>query len=305
MNAVITIVIPVRNRAAIVGPTLESVAAQTLRPLAVVLVDNGSTDATLDVLRRWKEQNEATDFSIEIVTESIPGPGAARNAGLAQVGTEWTMFFDSDDLMPPGHAARALAIAKAQPDADIVGWAMDDLDSKGRVFRTRNFPNADFLYYSVLRVFMGTPQYMTRTALFRRAGGWDNSLVMAEDAELGMRLLKIARGVASDNSAPRVQACFTPGSLSRAAGHKLRRYLPAMEKICLLMPPEKRHWADLQIILMARTWAREDPDSDHVVAEIISRTPRRRRWLWRFFDLYSRLGGRGAWRLYFPFRNLI
>lgn len=54
MEYELTIVIPVYNRAGIVGRTLESVQRQTLRPLRVVLVDNNSTDATPEVLRAWK-----------------------------------------------------------------------------------------------------------------------------------------------------------------------------------------------------------------------------------------------------------
>ncbi|MGN0223934.1 MAG: glycosyltransferase family 2 protein, partial [Muribaculaceae bacterium] len=54
-NCELTIVIPVYNRATIVERTLASVAAQTLRPLSVVLVDNNSTDGTLSVLQRWAE----------------------------------------------------------------------------------------------------------------------------------------------------------------------------------------------------------------------------------------------------------
>ncbi len=58
-DPMITLVIPVHNRAAIVERTLQSVECQTARPLRVILVDNNSTDNTLQVLRRWKAAAEA------------------------------------------------------------------------------------------------------------------------------------------------------------------------------------------------------------------------------------------------------
>ena len=88
----ITIIIPVYNRAGIVGPTLDAVAAQTWRPLNVILVDNASTDNTLQVLNQWKKSVERPDFKVEVIEERTPGASAARNAGLRRATTRWTMF---------------------------------------------------------------------------------------------------------------------------------------------------------------------------------------------------------------------
>ena len=95
----ISLVIPVRNRASIVGRTLDSVAAQTRLPDQIVLVDNGSTDGTLEVLRRWANGRS----NVQVVTEPRPGAAEARNCGLRAVTEEYVMFFDSDDTMPPRH----------------------------------------------------------------------------------------------------------------------------------------------------------------------------------------------------------
>ena len=83
----ITIIIPVHNRERIVGRTLESVRCQTFRPLAVVLVDNNSTDATPEVLRAWKEHAEGPGLEIILIDESRAGAAAARARGLREVTT--------------------------------------------------------------------------------------------------------------------------------------------------------------------------------------------------------------------------
>ncbi|MDE6573922.1 MAG: glycosyltransferase family 2 protein, partial [Muribaculaceae bacterium] len=96
MSARLSIIIPVYNRESIVLRTLESVERQTLRPLKLILVDNGSSDGTLAVLEQWRQEHAAPGFEVEVYSEPVPGACAARNKGLAVADTEFVMFFDSD-----------------------------------------------------------------------------------------------------------------------------------------------------------------------------------------------------------------
>ena len=64
-QALISIIIPVFNRAGIVGRTLDSIAAQTLRPLNIILVDNNSSDNSFDVLNQWEKDNDTDDVETE------------------------------------------------------------------------------------------------------------------------------------------------------------------------------------------------------------------------------------------------
>ena len=115
----LSIIIPVYNREKIVSATLNCVAAQTFRPLNLILVDNNSSDGTLQVLLDFKEAHQTPDFSITVLQESTPGACAARNCGLRAARSEWIMFFDSDDLMTPDYVEQyALAISR-NPDADL------------------------------------------------------------------------------------------------------------------------------------------------------------------------------------------
>lgn len=305
MDALVTIVIPVFNRASTVGATLESVARQTARPLKVVLVDNGSTDATAEVLAGWKELVEAPDFKVEIVDEPRRGACVARNAGLAAVDTPWTMFFDSDDTMHPGHVGRVLEAIEDDDGLELVGWPINFISSDRRHDRLYIFRDSDMDFYNVFRSIMGTARYAARTELFRRAGGWMEGLAMADDVELGQRILALKPRAKELAGPPTVDAFETESSISTTAAGRMRRYLPAMERVKAALPEARRHWADLQIILMARTWGKDDPESAGIVDGIMAATKPSRRWLWRLLDRYTRLGLRGAARLYFPFRNII
>ena len=95
----VSIVIPVYNRAEMVKATLESVRRQTHRPLHLVLVDNNSSDDSLQVLQDFKEKNETPDFKIDVLEEKKQGASIARNTGATVARADWLMFFDSDDTM--------------------------------------------------------------------------------------------------------------------------------------------------------------------------------------------------------------
>lgn len=117
-NPTVSIVVPLFNKGPYVAATLASVQAQTLREWEMIVIDNGSTDrgpATVQEAAR-------SDSRIRFATEHQKrGPGAARNAGLAEARGTWILFLDADDLLAPDHLASLLAPV---PDTTIVagGW---------------------------------------------------------------------------------------------------------------------------------------------------------------------------------------
>ncbi|MDE6459177.1 MAG: glycosyltransferase family 2 protein, partial [Muribaculum sp.] len=127
----ISIVVPVFNRGTVVTATLDSIAAQTERPLALIIVDNNSTDNSLDVVTEWAKLHDSPDFAVTILSEPIPGAAAARNKGFESVTTPYVMFFDSDDLMSPNHVKDFADTFRADPLLDIVGRDIISLELDG------------------------------------------------------------------------------------------------------------------------------------------------------------------------------
>lgn len=207
----LTVVVPVYNREKIVGPTLDSLAAQTLRPLRIILVDNNSTDGTLAVLQHWKDVNESADFQIDILREETPGGAAARNRGLREVASPYTLFFDSDDLMAPQHCRRVVDAFKAHPDADIIGWNV----TMGR--NTHIFSSNDVHWANLHYGTMATQRYAAPTELFRYVGGWRADCLGWDDTELGERLLFAAKKIIKLAGKPTVEVIFTPESITGAS----------------------------------------------------------------------------------------
>lgn len=293
----ITIAVPVFNRAEIVGRTLDSIHAQTFRPLKLILVDNNSTDNTLAVLRKWKAEHEAPDFVVTILQEEKPGAPNARNAALAAVDTEWTMFFDSDDTMPADHVEKALGAAVLKPVADIVGWSrrLHFLDGKKQM---KSFALKNLNYENLTRSIFATQSYMAKTALFRRAGGWDPEIRVGQDIELGSRLLAL-KPVATAVPNHCVDVLYSEVSITNSTSNHMSAMQHTLEKIRETLPEKHRHWVDLQLIIKAASeWGRTDADSPRIIEEALARTSPRRRWLFSLLHKYQRHNGRGTARIY-------
>lgn len=239
----LTIVIPVKNRARIVERTLESVEKQTYRPLSVVLVDNGSTDGTREVLEGWALKVRASDFNVRILDCSAPGAASARNAGLEKVDTDWTMFFDSDDEMMPGHVARAMACAQRHPEAGVIGWDVDMELASGKTKRGCFF-SSDMLYCNILHGGFATQRYMARTEIFRRAGGWNPDVLSWNDIELGNRILALSPAplIFKVNGRPTVKTHFTQESITGKPWGEKAESLCAYIDIMEVSLPKGQKW---------------------------------------------------------------
>lgn len=184
----LSVVIPVYNRAHILGRTLQSIAEQSFRPLRVILVDNNSTDSSMSVLQAWKEKEQASDFDISILSCATPGATAARNVGLASVATPFVMFFDSDDIMLPNHVADIAAAIAKDESVDVWGRPIEMNLIDGRK-KTGKFCVSSPLMNHIFHASLSTQRYAARTSLLRRVGEWNPNLRCWNDWELGIRLL--------------------------------------------------------------------------------------------------------------------
>jgi GalNAc5-diNAcBac-PP-undecaprenol beta-1,3-glucosyltransferase len=110
-----SIVIPTYNRANLLRPTLQSVLNQSFTDYEVILVDDGSTDDTEQVIK-----NEfITDKKLVYIRKKNEERSIARNTGIAQAKGEFIVFFDSDDLMHPTHLATLYEAIQQHPHCDM------------------------------------------------------------------------------------------------------------------------------------------------------------------------------------------
>jgi len=184
-----SIVIPVYNRAKVLGGTLESVLRQSYRPLHVILVDNASTDTSPLIMADWKHKHENPEMRITLVDEQTPGAAAARNRGLREVGSEFMLFFDSDDLLHPEAVDLYMRAFESGQAPDIVmsrSRSVNRSTGQGGILPLRG---GDRLLAQIHHSTLRTQGYAIRTSLVRRVGGWNESTRIWDDWELGIRLL--------------------------------------------------------------------------------------------------------------------
>ena len=294
----ITIVIPVYNRAHIVTRTLDSVYGQTFRPISLIVVDNNSTDGSLEVITQWADTHRHEGFDITILQESAPGAPAARNRGLDAVTTPYTMFFDSDDTMGPSHVEKVMEAFARHPDADIAGYDIRHHFANGA---TRILTFNKSLYSNIFHASLATQRYTARTDLFLAAGRWDEEMKGWDDYELGMRLLTLRRkpciiklkGITVDTYQQTESITGTDFSSRPEVWEK------ALDR-CGETLAATGHWRELRYIerrrvILAAHYRRENsPHAKRLLGEVMSRE--KNPWRRMFYQMayrYTAAGGRG------------
>lgn len=299
MNAaLLTIVVPVFNREHLVERTLDSIKAQTYRPLQLIIVDNDSTDSTLSTVLQWCSQNSSDDFCVTVAVETRPGAPAARNAGLNIVTTPWTMFFDSDDVMAPDHISGIMCYLENHPDLDLIGWDVTISYSDGSKSR-KSFSSMPTLYNCIMDGTMATQRYMARTEVFRLVGGWNDSIRVWNDIELGSRLLQIpGLRINYIKRSPTVLIFAHNDSItgpSFSSRRKEREY--ALSWMCKFIPPNLNYVIQLKRVILAANYYKERKGdiANNLYRQAVNETYSSwNRWLMKLAYHYTRFGGRGA-----------
>jgi glycosyltransferase involved in cell wall biosynthesis len=136
-SAGIAVVVPVYNRPRTVLGALESVLRQTTPPERLIVVDDGSNDATPQALAAWRDAARAP-FAVEIARVPHAGAAGARNAGIARSdGARYLAFLDSDDRWPEDFLARTHALLEAEPGAVACSCDQRDVRARGRGVKLR------------------------------------------------------------------------------------------------------------------------------------------------------------------------
>lgn len=108
MQPLISIIVPVYNGENFIGNCIDSILEQTIPELQIIVVDDGSTDSTLKILKGFAEK----DSRIEVIHQSNGGVSNARNTGLAAVKAEWVVFIDADDTIENNYCLSILNAAQ-------------------------------------------------------------------------------------------------------------------------------------------------------------------------------------------------
>ncbi len=309
-NQLISIIVPVYNRAHTLPRLFASLTAQTHRPLEIILIDNNSTDASLAVCQSFAQTNTAEDFSIQVKQEYTPGAAAARNCGLHIARGKWVSFFDSDDEMSPDFISSMLNALQKCPTADFVA-ARSRMVFEDGTEQVRSGLEHLSLPSHILSAALSTQSFLSHTDFIKRIGGWNAKVHIWNDYELGIRMLQNSSSFATLNQTfHRIyqhSESITGASLS-ASFQKLRTALPLIEQQILCPTHAHQRSAVIALyfrlcILSGKLEAEGNGEAKLWLAkraEHIAQQPtvsKFTQFIGHALRYYTAYGGRGAWRI--------
>jgi glycosyltransferase involved in cell wall biosynthesis len=177
----VSVVIPVYNRAEMLREALESVFGQEYQPLQVLVVDDGSSD-------NWKEK--IAGFNVDIIELPHCGmPGKVRNEGIKRAEGEYIAFLDSDDIWLKGKLWAQLE--EMQASGSSLCHTREIWDRNGRTVSQRKQKHnrvGDVFSDALIKCMIGPSTVLMQTKIFAECGLFREDLEIAEDYELWLRV---------------------------------------------------------------------------------------------------------------------
>ncbi len=211
----ISIVIPCYNAESCVQRAVESALAQTHSDLEVICVDDGSSDGTLALLERIREQNTGR---FHIIQQSNQGACAARNKGSENSSGLYIEFLDADDELKPGKLAHQAGLAQDHALPDLIIGSSITRAADGSIVETDVQKGVDRdPWLDLMRHKLGgTPQNLWKRDAVVAAGGWNVAMRSSQEYDLMFRMIaKGARIVHDDVILTEIHR-LDGGSISRS-----------------------------------------------------------------------------------------
>jgi len=192
----VSIIIPCRNGAAWLGEAIESCLGQSWPNLQIIVVDNGSSDGSRALAKRYE------DRGITVLTCERAGASAARNVGLKHADGDLIQFLDADDLLDAEKIRRQVERLNAAPAGSVASgaWARFARQPSEAEFTPeavwRDFAPEDFLIASWLGGgMMPNFAWLTPRSVIERAGQWNEALSLNDDGEFFCRVVLKSSGI--------------------------------------------------------------------------------------------------------------
>lgn len=191
MKELFSVIMPVYNREKIVVKALESVKAQQYRPIELIIVNDGSTDKTLEKIEAWTNKNLDEGFTVKLISQTNAGPSAARNKGIENSNGKYIQFLDSDDLIPP-ERFNVLVEQMTSKSADFIQTGFEGVDlNTGKLLETRYGRLKNSVHEQMLMgvLWPNTLRSVFTRELIEKSGPWNVEMKCFEDREFVERAI--------------------------------------------------------------------------------------------------------------------
>lgn len=214
MNALVSVIIPTYNREGMVCDAINSVFAQSYQNIEIIIVDDGSTDNTREVI------NSIQDSRIKYIYQDNAGVSAARNRGINNATGDYIALLDSDDLWYPEKIEKQIKLFNQNPEAGVCRCWTKYITFSGEEIRTLTcrLPSKENLIRNFLlnpdTIYFGTLSFLVKKKCFDNVGYYNEKMSYAEDWDMLFRLALYYEFINVDEILASVRV--NAGSVSRA-----------------------------------------------------------------------------------------
>jgi glycosyltransferase involved in cell wall biosynthesis len=187
MSIKVSIIIPVNNRAHLLGAAIESVLAQSYPHFELLVWDDGSEDNSVAIAQQYARQ----DSRVRVIAAPHRGIAVSHNAAVAQTTGEYIGYVDSDDLLQPQALAQTVTILDTQKQVGVVYTDYIVIDKTGQQQRQGSRCQIPYSKDGLLTNFMTFHFRLLRRHLFCQVGGMDESLQYSVDYDLCLKLSEV------------------------------------------------------------------------------------------------------------------
>lgn len=229
-NIKISVIMACFNSSAYLDEAVNSVLGQTLGDLELILIDDCSTDNTLEIAKRYQMQDD------RVSVLSLPvnsGPATARNAGINAATGQWIGILDSDDVAMPSRFEEQMKLANSDKGLVMIGSSSISIDKKSHVIKEHKYPRSHSDLVKCLVFMRGFPSHSSmiyRKDVVQRLSAFNSRYVSSEDKDLWLRLSEIGKVASIDK--PLVKIRKHELNISNLEGGRLQTRLGIAAAVC-------------------------------------------------------------------------
>ena len=231
----ISVIIPLYNKEAIIRRSVQSVLSQSFVDLELIIVDDGSTDGSYGIVENIH------DSRIRLIHQENGGPSKARNTGVHYAKGEWILFLDADDELAEGALEHLMNITQLHKEANIIDGSFcirTAVSERRTVYKDNSLIKNNYKAFFFHETLPSTGHTVFKTDLIKKYP-YNPNIRRYEDVEMIMRILKEARIMTTSRIIFYVNAEYSSASSARKTikddylGHLDFKGKSFWERMCL------------------------------------------------------------------------
>ena len=185
LDHLVSVIIPAYNSEEYIVDTIKSVLAQTYKQIEIIVIDDGSTDGTSNILKPYIHK-------IKYIKKENGGASSARNKGIVNSNGDYVAFLDADDLWRKNKIEKQMAIFKEFPDVGLVYCDSSTFDKEGVIHSSLSeiveTPTGNVLEAMIVHNFLNNSSIVVKRVCFDIAGLWNENLINGNDYDMWLRV---------------------------------------------------------------------------------------------------------------------